>query len=486
MTTKNKKLSLDLRMTKKGETFEKLTNGSGSSELNTPPEISDSSSDISSNSERKLIRRSSLICSTGIDKFTYDSDNAYGRSQLLDFDVDNDHAIPCTSDVSSLSISDHISVASDGETSPTIKRNSVVHPGRVDLQRSLCINGRFQNPWPTWRPPTITNILKFGLSKDKSNIPSKSELDLILPLTMPDFSQIDSSPKEGICVTWIGHATVLVEIEGIHLLTDPMFSERASPSQVVGPKRYRDAPCSVSDLPTIHAVIISHSHYDHLDLNSVTQLNNRFGSDLRWFVPMGLLPWMNQVGCDNVVELDWWEENCLPDFSHISFVFTPTQHWSKRTVSDDNKVLWGSWCVIGPSSRFFFAGDTGYCEVFKQIGQMYGPFDVSAIPIGAYEPRWFLKYQHIDPHEAVRIHEDVQSKCSVAIHWGTFRLSNEYYLDPPRKLRETLERRVLPPDCFVVLKHGERRLFGANSTLQRPKGKSQNRENVILIMVVVT
>ncbi|XP_013791817.2 N-acyl-phosphatidylethanolamine-hydrolyzing phospholipase D-like [Limulus polyphemus] len=109
---------------------------------------------------------------------------------------------------------------------------------------------------------------------------------------------------------------------------------------------------------------------------------------------------------------------------------------------------------------------------------MYGPFDVSAIPIGAYEPRWFLKYQHVDPQEAVRIHEDIKSKCSVAIHWGTFRLGNEYYLDPPRKLRESLEQRAHPPNCFIILKHGEHKLFGANSTLQRPKGKKSKPEKM--------
>lgn len=236
-------------------------------------------------------------------------------------------------------------------------------------------------------------------------------------------------------------------MDGVTFITDPIFSERASPSQMVGPKRYRDCPISVNELPVLDAVIISHTHYDHLDLNTVTSLNNRFGTDLRWYVPLGLAGWMSSVGVDNVVELDWWEESFLtPNISthspevvaedqrsgsadsDVTFVFTPAQHWSKRTVSDDNKVLWGSWAVIGPRHRFFFAGDTGFCPVFKQIGAQFGPFDCAAIPIGAYEPRWFMKYQHVAPEEAVQIHQDVQARFSMAVHWGTFALANEVSL----------------------------------------------------------
>lgn len=160
-----------------------------------------------------------------------------------------------------------------------------------------------------------------------------------------------------------------------------------------------------------------------------------------------LADWFNRVGCENVVSLNWWEENCVADKSDgtclsclpvllilleiraplfaVSFVFTPCQHWSKRTLTDDNKSLWGSWVIKGPKFRFFFAGDTGYCDIFKQIGLVYGPFDVAAIPIGSYEPRWYMKHQHVNPEEAVRIHEDIGSQFSVAIHWGTFAISNE-------------------------------------------------------------
>ncbi|KAF4793920.1 N-acyl-phosphatidylethanolamine-hydrolyzing phospholipase D [Turdus rufiventris] len=371
-------------------------------------------------------------------------------------------------------------------------------------------DGRFVNPWPTWKSPTLLNILKWSfMEKNNSNVPRSKqinvqpdqfsdlsyssrdckthqagirkeveepfhsqaylkclkELDKELPLLQPYFVQTPEDAGKtgaGMRVTWLGHATVMVEMDELVFLTDPIFSQRASPIQLLGPKRFRGPPCTVAQLPKIDAVLISHTHYDHLDYNSVASLNERFGSELRWFVPLGLLQWMQRCGCENVIELDWWEENCVPGHDAVTFVFTPSQHWCKRTVTDDNKVLWGSWSVLGPWNRFFFAGDTGYCFAFEQIGKRFGPFDLAAIPIGAYEPRWFMKYQHVDPEEAVRIHIDVQAKKSVAIHWGTFALANEYYLDPPIKLNEALERYGLKKDDFFLLRHGESRNLNKN------------------------
>ncbi|KAJ1161694.1 hypothetical protein NDU88_002176 [Pleurodeles waltl] len=321
-------------------------------------------------------------------------------------------------------------------------------------------DGKFVNPWPTWKAPALKNILKWALTeKNNSNVPSsKEELDKELPVLEPYFVQqpeLAGRTDSGIRVTWLGHATVLVEMDELVLITDPVFSHRASPVSFMGPKRYRAPPCTIEQLPKLDAVLISHNHYDHLDYNTVVGLNQRFGGELRWFVPLGLLDWMQRCGCENVIELDWWEENCVPGHDEVTFVFTPAQHWCKRTATDDNKALWGSWSVLGPCNRFFFSGDTGYCAAFEQIGKRFGPFDLAAIPIGAYEPRWFMKYQHVDPEEAVRIHIDVQAKKSVAIHWGTFALANEYYLDPPVKLEEALVRYGLQSEDFFVLKHGE-------------------------------
>ncbi|XP_041636637.1 N-acyl-phosphatidylethanolamine-hydrolyzing phospholipase D isoform X1 [Cheilinus undulatus] len=328
-------------------------------------------------------------------------------------------------------------------------------------------HGRWMNPWPTWRFPSYATLLRFLLlDKNHSNVPSSKEaLDNELPVTEPYFIQNPdlSESGPGLRVTWLGHATVLVEMDGLNILTDPIFSQRASPFQFMGPKRYRGPPCTVEQLPRIDAVVISHSHYDHLDVGSVSSLNERFGGELRWFVPLGLMDWLVKMGCENVMELDWWEENCVPGHDDITFVCTPSQHWSKRTALDDNKSLWGSWSVLGPDHRFFFAGDTGYCSSFQEIGRRFGPFDLAAIPIGAYQPRDMMQGQHVDPEEAVQIHQDLQAKQSVAIHWGTFALAYEYYLEPPVRLREALEQKGLKPESFFTLHHGESRLISAQT-----------------------
>ncbi|CAL8322844.1 unnamed protein product [Lota lota] len=331
-------------------------------------------------------------------------------------------------------------------------------------------HGRWTNPWPTWRFPSKALLLRFLLwDKDNSNVPtSKEVLDDKLPVLVPYFAQgegtvADSGARShgdserGLRVTWLGHATTLVELDGLNVLTDPIFSQRASPVQFVGPKRYRGPPCTVEQLPQIDAVVISHNHYDHLDVGTVNSLNARFGVDLRWFVPLGLADWLVKAGCENVIELDWWEENCVPGHDDITFVCTPAQHWSKRTVLDQNMALWGSWSILGPHHRFFFAGDTGYCSSFAEIGRRFGPFDLAAIPIGAYLPRDVMLGQHVDPEEAVEIHVDVQAKHSVAIHWGTFALAYEPYLEPQVRLREALEQKGLQPGCFFTLHHGESR-----------------------------
>ncbi|XP_033102262.1 N-acyl-phosphatidylethanolamine-hydrolyzing phospholipase D-like [Anneissia japonica] len=320
--------------------------------------------------------------------------------------------------------------------------------------------GNFINPWDTWKMPSATGVLKWKLcSKNNRAIPSKSVLDKTLPIVSPNIEEWKTPPSSGIRVSWLGHACVLVQFDGITILTDPIFSMRCSPSQHVGPKRYRGPPCDMYDLPSIDAVLISHAHYDHLDLPTVKFLNARFGSSLRWFVPLGLMNWMMKAGCENVIEMDWWQENGHPDHMKITFAFTPTQHWSNRALHDNGWYLWGSWCVFGPNHSFFFGGDTGYCEAFSQIGRRYGPFDLAAIPIGAYEPRWFKKPQHINPQEAVQVHTDLQSSASIGIHWGTFPFGNEFYLDPPKLVKEEMEKQGLNPDDFFTLNHGESRLL---------------------------
>ncbi|XP_055045791.2 N-acyl-phosphatidylethanolamine-hydrolyzing phospholipase D isoform X2 [Misgurnus anguillicaudatus] len=328
--------------------------------------------------------------------------------------------------------------------------------------------GRFVNPWKTWQFPSYGTICRlFLMEKNNSNVPSaKEELDSELPVHEPYFVQHPDQcmpASSSMRVTWLGHATVLVEMDGLVLLTDPMFSQRASPMPFMGPKRYRGPPCTVQQLPRLDAVVISHSHYDHLDADSVAALNARFGSELRWFVPLGLAEWMQKAGCENVIELDWWAGERIPGHDDVRVFCTPAQHWCKRSALDDNKALWGSWTVVGPRNRFFFAGDTGYCSSFQEIGKHFGPFDLAAIPIGAYLPRGIMKSQHVDPEEAVKIHIDIKARNSLAIHWGTFALAYEYYLEPRSRLHEAMVNHELNPDLFFTLHHGESRMINQDT-----------------------
>ncbi|XP_014679341.1 PREDICTED: N-acyl-phosphatidylethanolamine-hydrolyzing phospholipase D-like isoform X2 [Priapulus caudatus] len=338
-------------------------------------------------------------------------------------------------------------------------------------------------PWTDWVSPnplgasswsigwkSFTAMGKWLLDK-RPTIPRTQELDRRLPILPIDFHTV-LQPTDGVRVTWIGHATSLVQFDGINLLTDPMFSERAAPTQVMGPPRYRLVPPNLWNLLNtpemkIHAVLISHNHYDHLDSDSVIELNSRF-PEAWWFVPEGLDCWFKEKGCKNTKEMTWWQEQELPTHRHIKMAFTPAQHWCQRLSTGVNHVLWGSWAVIGPKHRFFFAGDTGYCDVFKSIGEEYGPFDVATIPIGCYEPRWYMCPQHVNPEEAVKIHMDIRAKQSVAIHWGTFNLSNEEYDQPVKDLHEARAKKLADATSFIVLKHGQTKTFPSGASGRNP------------------
>lgn len=256
-------------------------------------------------------------------------------------------------------------------------------------------------------------------------------------------------------VTWIGHATLLLRVGRLNILTDPHFSERASPLAFAGPRRVVPPAIPLDALPHIDAVLISHSHYDHLDAATVVALAKQKDGAPKFLVGLGLKSWFASLGIHDVEELDWWDARRV---GSVTFTFTPVQHWSSRTPWDRNQTLWGGFLVEHPSLRFFFAGDTGYSRDFRDIAARVGPIDLAAIPIGAYAPRWFMRSQHVDPAEAVQIHLDLKATRSVAIHWGTFDdLTDESLYEPPEVLARVLAERNLAPDIFWVLKHGESR-----------------------------
>lgn len=251
--------------------------------------------------------------------------------------------------------------------------------------------------------------------------------------------------------TWLGHATVLVRVGGFSVLTDPHFSERAFPVQWAGPKRKVPSPVSVDELPSIDVVVISHSHYDHLDKNTIQGIA-RVQPNTLFLVPLGVEKILASWGVHNTKALDWWEEHTV---KNTKLTLVPAYHWSARTLTDRNETLWGGWAVSHPELNFYFSGDTGYSEDFKQIGQRLGPFDFSAIAVGAYEPRWFMKAQHVNPDEAVQIHKDVASKQSIGVHWGTFELTDEALDQPIGDLREAIQKRGLDQKAFRLLEAGE-------------------------------
>jgi N-acyl-phosphatidylethanolamine-hydrolysing phospholipase D len=254
-------------------------------------------------------------------------------------------------------------------------------------------------------------------------------------------------------VTWIGHATVLFQIDGKNVLTDPQFSDRASPVQFAGPERVVEPGIPLDDLPKIDIVIISHDHYDSLDTNTVKKLLDREGGpDTTFFVPLGLKSWFENLGTRNVIEMDWWDER-LKD--GLEIICVPVRHWSQRIPFIRNRTLWAGWVIRNKEVSFLFAGDSGYTLHFKEIGERLGPFDIAAIPIGAYEPRWFMRHYHMNPQEAVQVHIDVKAKKSIGIHWGTFPLTDEPMDEPPKELQKARLAAGLPDDAFIVLKHGE-------------------------------
>lgn len=257
------------------------------------------------------------------------------------------------------------------------------------------------------------------------------------------------APANRLRVTWLGHATVLVQHGNVNILTDPIFSQRCSPLAWLGPKRFTPPALQLSQLPPINYVVISHNHFDHLDLPTVKTL----GGTVTWVVPMGLGRWFRRRGLHKVIELNWWQSY---QTDSVKFTATPAQHWSRRTFRDSNTSLWASWAIEFGQTKFWFGGDTGYHPgMFKAIGQYFGGFTAAAIPIGAYEPRWFMKAYHVNPAEAVQIHQDIKSAWSVGVHWGTFRLTDEPIDEPPKKLQLALAEAELSTEQFETLAIGQ-------------------------------
>ena len=250
---------------------------------------------------------------------------------------------------------------------------------------------------------------------------------------------------------WVGHASIMINHSNLTILTDPQFSDYASPFSFMGPRRITPVPFVIADLPPLDVVIISHNHYDHLDEYSVRQIL-KHQSKVKFLVPLGLKTLLLEWGAKDVTELDWWQSIKIKG---ATFQPTPVQHWSKRSAFDRNKTLWAGWMAQWEDFSFYFAGDTGYSDDFKEVSKRLGSPDLAAIPIGAYEPRSFMKSSHINPEEAVTVFKDLGAKYAIAIHWGTFKLTLEKMSEPPHRLDQALETEGVSKSRFKVLQHGE-------------------------------
>jgi N-acyl-phosphatidylethanolamine-hydrolysing phospholipase D len=292
------------------------------------------------------------------------------------------------------------------------------------------------------------------------------------PVVKPDLAALASNCSDpalkasgrckAVSVTWIGHATVLVQMGGLNILTDPHFSERTFAVQFIGPKRKVRLPVALAELPRIDLVVVSHNHYDHLDTDTVKALQSQAGGPPLFAAPLGIDLWLKDQGVTNIERFDWWEKKSLLG---VEVNFVPAQHWSSRTPFDRNASLWGGWVIKekpvpdNKGKAMYFAGDTGYSKDFLDIGERMGEIDIGLIPVGAYEPRWFMKDQHVNPEEAGKIHQDVKAKWSMGIHWGTFELTDEPLDKPIGDLANAITAAKLDPATFVLFKHGETRFI---------------------------
>jgi L-ascorbate metabolism protein UlaG (beta-lactamase superfamily) len=261
-----------------------------------------------------------------------------------------------------------------------------------------------------------------------------------------------------VAITFVNHATFLIQTDGVTMLTDPVWSERASPFRRIGPRRVRKPGVAFEDLPEVDIILLSHNHYDHLDIATLTQLRQSFAPTL--LAAAGDARIVGALGFKDMHELDWWDEIQINAMLKITFV--PAQHFSARGPLDRQKSLWGGYMIETFGRRVYFAGDTGYSTHFSDIKARLGSPDIAMLGIGAYEPRWFMKPLHMDPAEAVDAHRDLGSKQSIGMHFGTFQLTPEAIDQPRKDLTRALSEASIPETEFVTLDEGETRIYRAD------------------------
>ena len=271
------------------------------------------------------------------------------------------------------------------------------------------------------KPVSPWKIMKKFFTKTDKTKPRNA-----LPVKKLKKEDLKISENDRLKVTWVGHSTTIVEIDGILLMTDPVFEKRASPVSFIGPKRFQnELPIEIEDLPVVDVVLISHNHYDHLDRDTIQKLHTKVH---KFLVPLGVDKYLKEWGVpkDKIEVLNWWDETT---YKNIKFASTPSLHFSGRGLLDKNETLWTSWVVHGPDHRLFFSGDSGYSPTFKKIGEKYGPFHMTLIENGAYNEKLWGKI-HMAPEQSVQAHIDLRGEVFHPIHWGTFDLALHAWQEP--------------------------------------------------------
>lgn len=315
-------------------------------------------------------------------------------------------------------------------------------PGHVGPVSEHFDGSRFQNV-PPGAEPDFCDLLEWQMQSGALVWPeSRGEPVKVVPPTRVE---------RGLRATQVGHATVLVQLDGLALLTDPVWSERVGPVSFAGPTRYDPPAIELDALPKIDAVLISHSHYDHCDAPTLRELRRRFSMPI--YGGLGTRTMLEDLGIDGGVDLDWWQSSQLGSAATIHFV--PVRHWSLRGLGDRNQVLWGGFQVRGATSSFYFGGDTGYGSHFAETRARLGAPDVAILPIGAYLPRWFMAPMHMDPLDAVRAHLDLGASRSMGVHWGTFDQADEGRYQAAGELGLALEALRIPRPSFIAARPGD-------------------------------
>jgi N-acyl-phosphatidylethanolamine-hydrolysing phospholipase D len=322
-------------------------------------------------------------------------------------------------------------------------------------------DGRFHNPWPDSEPHSLRDVLKWSRERrhrERAPDPPRNSF----PTARSDIAH-PRGDVDQFTATWVGHSTVLLQFGGKNIITDPVFSQRASPVQWAGPRRLTDPSMSIDDLPPIDIVLLSHNHYDHLDKTSVKRIL-RANPHAVWLAPLRLSRYVRSWGIREIVELDWWGSAVVDG---IRVTATPARHFAARGLGDRNKSLWCGFAFEVNGRRAYFAGDTAYHPAFGEIGQRCGPFNFVMIPIGAYDPRWFMKIVHVDAEEGVQVYQDIvtahphnEHPLMLALHWGTFRLTDEPIDEPPKRAIARWKEVGLDADRLWIARFGETRSVG--------------------------